>query len=162
MVVEEISYDEFNNLNDEQRMRLSKKQLINLILSGTPNFEGLAIAIRELTGIVEDFKKVTEENSTQIVALKVEVELVKDENRSLSSRINDMEQRSRNKNIEIVGLREPAPNETETSLVLGFIKDAVKVNIEINEVDACHQVPSKRRDNKRIVILALKDRSKHQ
>ena len=155
----EVTIEEFNDLNEEQRMRLNKKQLINLILTANPNIDGLTKAIKELTETVDGFKKQSEENSNSIVALKVQLELAKNESHSLLSRVNQLEQRSRNVNLEITGLRPPNPDETETSLVLEFLKNAAKIEVNKNDVDACHEVPSKRTDNKRIVIIALKNRS---
>ena len=121
-------------------------------------------AIKGLTEMVSEYKRETQENSQKIIELKVEVELLKNENRQIKSdfaaRINNLEQRSRIKNLEVVGLKKPTLLETDTSLTLGFLKDVMEADIDISDVDVIHEVPTKRKDKKRVVVVALKHRCK--
>ena len=111
---------------------------------------------------IVQLKKETEENSKQIVELKVQIEVEKNESRQLikdvSTRLNNLEQRSREKNLEIVGLRVPNELETEISLSLSFLNNVMKANVNTSDVEVAHVVPSRRQDNKRVIVVAFKSR----
>ena len=77
-----------------------------------------------------------------------------------SNRLNQLEQRSRNRNLEIVGLKKPSPSESDSGMTIQFLNDVVKANINSDEIDVLHEVPSKRRDKKRIIIANFKWRSR--
>ena len=108
--------------------------------------------------MIEDYRKECQANSQKIVELKVELELIKNENREIkndfASRINFLEQRSRINNLEVVGLGKPTNLETDTKLTLDFFKEAMEADVEPGDLDALHEVPSKRKDGKRIVGVA--------
>ena len=124
----------------------------------------LTTAVKELTNLVENFRKMQENDSLNIVKMKTEIELLKDENRVLrkefSSRINNLEQRTRINNIEIVGLRKPSLMETDTAITVNFLNEMVEADIKMDDLEALHEVPSKRKDGKRIVIAHFKSRAK--
>ena len=97
----------YKELTEGERKKVKKDVLESLLLESPETDKNLAEAIRKLHELIDDFRKEIRENSTQIVALKAELELVKDNNRQMckefTARINNMEQRSRINNIEIVG-----------------------------------------------------------
>ena len=111
-----------------------------------------------------ELQKETEENSKQIVGLKVQIEMDKNVSREtikdLNSRLNNLEQRSREKNLEIVGLRDPNEVETEMSLAIGFLNNVMKANLNPLDVEVAHVVPSRRQDKKRVIVVAFKFREK--
>ena len=113
---------------------------------------------------IGELRKETEENSKQIVDLKIQMEIDRNESREtikdLSSRLNNLEQRSREKNLEIVGLRVPNEVETEISLALGFLNNVMKANLNATDLEVAHVVPSRRQDNKRVIVVAFKFREK--
>ena len=80
--------------------------------------------------------------------------------RDFSSRINALEQRSRINNIEIVGLKKPSLMETDTTISLQFFNDTVNAGVSSDDIEALHEVPSRRKDNKRIVVVHFKSRHK--
>jgi hypothetical protein len=161
-----ISIKDFKKMTDSDRKKMKKDTIINMILSSTesPEVSDLSVAIKGLTELVKGFKNECEENSLKVIEMKVELEMVKNENRTikkeLSTRINNLEQRSRINNLEVIGLRKPSNLENETVLTLGFLNEIMKAKVDVSDVDALHEVPSKRTDKKRIVVVALKYRSK--
>ena len=161
---EMISIQDFKDLTDSERKKVKKDVLIQIILNTpeSPDFTVLTTAITSLNDMVEGFKKEVACNSAKIVELKCELEVVKDENRKLredfSSRINNLEQRTRVNNVEIVGLRKPTAEESDTSLAINFFKDAMNAEVSENDIEALHEVPSRRKDRKRVVICHFKSR----
>ena len=112
-----------------------KKETLHAIAACTdPALSDLATAIKGLTEMVDEYKKECQANSVKIVELKVELELIKNENREIkedfASRINMLEQRSRINNLEVVGLDKPTELETDTKLTLDFLKEAMKANVD--------------------------------
>ena len=85
---------------------------------------------------------------------------LKDENSKLrkdfSARINNLEQRTRINNVEIVGLEKPSLMVTDATVTLKFFNEKVGLNVCEDEIEALHEVPSKRKDKKRIVIVHFK------
>ena len=68
--------------------------------------------------------------------------------------MNVLEQRSRNASIEVVGLEAPNHNnnENDENKLIGFVNKVLNTNINNNMVASCHMVPSRRKDQKRVVI----------
>ena len=114
--------------------------------------------------IVDSFRKDQIENSTQIVAMKVEIELLKEQNKKMeknfAARLNNLEQRTRINNIEIVGLTKPSPLETDTLVALNLLNNEIGANVQQEEIEALHEVLSKRKDDKRIVVVHFKHRGR--
>ena len=66
---ETISLKAFRELSDIERKRLSRDQLINILLNAEiSEIADLSTAIKNLTEMVEGFKKQQEEDSIKIVA----------------------------------------------------------------------------------------------
>ena len=57
-------------------------------------------------------------------------------------------------------MRVPNELETELSLTLSFLKNIMKANVDASDVEVAHVVPSRRQDNKRVVVVAFKFREK--
>ena len=154
----------YKELTEGERKKVKKDVLESLLLESPETDKNLAEAIRKLHELIDDFRKEIRENSTQIVALKAELELVKDNNRQMckefTARINNMEQRSRINNIEIVGLDKPGVDETDLELSQSFLNDVMEAGIEESDIEALHEVPSRRKDKKRVIICHLKSRKK--
>ena len=92
------------------------------------------------------------------------MEKVKDENakikKDFSSRINALEQRTRINNVEIVGLKKPSLMETDATLSISLINELTEADITSDDIEALHEVPTRRKDNKRIVVVHFKSRNK--
>ena len=160
-----ITLKKFRELTDNERKRFNRDQLISILLNAEmTEISDLSTAIQNLTEMVAGFKKQQEEDSVRIVSLNSSVQLLKDENlkirKELTERINRLEQRTRIINIEIVGLRKPSLMETDTGITLSFLKEKVGVEVTGDEIEALHEVPSRRTDNKRIVIVHFKSRAR--
>ena len=66
---ETISLKAFRELSDIERKRLNRDQLINILLNAEiSEIADLSTAIKNLTEMVESFKKQQEEDSIKIVA----------------------------------------------------------------------------------------------
>ena len=149
---ESITLKTFRELSDIERKRFNRDQLISILLNAEiSEIADLSTAIKNLTEMVAGFKKQQEEDSIKIVALNVSVQQLKDENLKLrndfSARINNLEQRSRINNVEIVGLRKPSLMETDATIALNFFNEVVGADVRQEEIEALHEVPSKRKDN---------------
>ena len=59
-----------------------------------------------------------------------------------------------------MGLPKPTLMETDTSVTVGFLNDHVDVGLGHDEIEALHEVPSRRKDGKRLVIVHFKSRSR--
>ena len=159
------SIEAFRNLSEQERNKFKKQQLIALILNdenhGTAD---LVLAIKELTTLLDTYKKEQASNSAQIVAMKVELELIKDENvklqKSVAARLNNLEQRTRINNLEIVGLKKPSLMETDTGKTLSFLNEEIAPDLSHEEIEALHEVPSRRKDGKRVIVIHFKSRSR--
>ena len=156
--VRPTSIQAYKNLSKAERKTVKKDVLESLILeSPEADNSDLTEAIRKLHGLIDDFKKEIQSNSTQIVALKTELELVKDQNnkmhKELSGRINNLEQRTRINNIEIVGLSKANENEGESDLLVSknFLNSVMEAGITEGDIEALHEVPSRTKDNKRVI-----------
>ena len=154
--------DLMNEVKDNQNRNIQQiNDLRNETETSYFNIKKEAVIYNE--NILE-LRKETEENSKQIVELKVQIEIDKNENREtikdFNSRLNNLEQRSREKNLDIVGLRVPNEVETEMSLAIGFLNNVMKANLNPLDVEVAHVVPSRRQDNKRVIVVAFKFREK--
>ena len=104
-----LSLQSFKNMTDQERKKIKKDDLIKMLLhTEIPDVSDLTVAIRQLTELVDGFRKEQAATSESVIAMKVELEQLRDSNRKMqtefSARINQLEQRSMIKNIEIVGL----------------------------------------------------------
>ena len=161
-----LTVQQFKEMSDVERKKVKRDALVNIIMSTATNPEvnKLSDAIKGLTDLIEGYKKETEENSNSIVKMKVELELLKEENRQVkkdfAERLNNIEQRRPITNLEVVGLEKPSNTETDTLVTLKFFKEAMNADVNESDLDALHEVPSRRRDKKRIIVVAFKFRSK--
>ena len=163
VIMANITIEDFKQMSDAEKRKVKREVLVDLLLKSNDTSD-LTSAIENLNDLLKTYKAEQEDNSKAIVAMKVELELIKEENCKIkddySSRLNQLEQRSRIKNIEIVGLRKPNELESDTSLSVKFLKEVVGADVDTSDIDACHEVPSRRHDKKRVVIVAFKFRCK--
>ena len=155
----------FKEISEQDRNKFKKDQLIQLILHvESPDIADLSVAIKGLTELLADFQKQQQEDSRTIVAMKVDIEVLRDENRKLrhemSACLNNLEQRARINNVEIVGLRAPTLMETDTNVALNFLNETLEAGVVPEEIEALHPVPSKRQDKKRIFVIHFKFRAR--
>ena len=142
-----ISIKDIKEMSEADRKKISKDRLLQVILNSNVNDDtsGLTVAVNELKLLLQVYKREVEENSKSIVELKVEVETLKNEKRvfenDMSARINSLEQRSRIKNLEIVGLRKPNEqdeSETDKSLSINFLNTIMWANVDESDLDVVH------------------------
>ena len=165
MELDKITLKSFRELPELERKRFNRDQLITILLNAEiSDMADLTTAIKNLSQMVTEFKNQQEADSQKIVELNTSVQLLKDENsklrREFSQRINNLEQRTRINNIEIVGLKKPSLMETDAAIAIDFLNTQVGVEVDQSDIEALHEVPSKRKDEKRIVIVHFKSRNK--
>ena len=160
-----ITLQQFKEMLPQERKKIKKEEMMEILLNcEVPEMSDLTLAIKQLTGLVDGYREEQKEHSQLIVQLKTDVELLKNEcsilKRDLALRINNLEQRTRICNIEIVGLAKPTLMETDTSVVINFLNNQAEVDLQEDEIEALHEVPSRRKDGKRLVIVHFKSRSR--
>ena len=115
---------------------------------------GFKETINELNEMIKSFKDEVSKNTNVIIKIHTEKILATEEINELKKRVNVLEQRSRNASIEVVGLEAPNHNnnENDENKLIGFVNKVLNTNINNNMVVSCHMVPSRRKDQKRVVI----------
>ena len=99
-----------------------------------------------------DSDTLVKDNSTKIVQLSVSNAQIADQNKSLITGADRTEQYLRVNNVEIVGLTAATPESSDETNVLNFFNEILEVNISTDDIDICHEIPSKRRDKKLVII----------
>ena len=153
-------------MSPTERNKLKKMDLINAILNmEEADLTSLNDSIKTLTLMIKNFQTEIVENSNKIITLQTEKTLMQYNIKILTAEIEDLnvcmnesEQRSRVNNIEIVGLRMPKETETDESLLIDFSKDILGLTFVADHFQAVHEVPTKRKDQKRVVIAAFVNR----
>ena len=165
---EESNYDikTIKEISVSERLKLKRHELLSTILhTSNVDFEMLNDSIKELTKIVIKYKAEVESNSPKLIKLNTEKTVMEGEIKQLRLDVsdllrgmNDSEQRSRITNVKIVGLHAPSVSETDESVFINFCNDVLEVELAESDFEAVHVVPSKRKDNKHVVIASCKSR----
>lgn len=114
----------------------------------------------QLKKLQSDMQNVSDQantNSDTIATLQIENEQKTLEINNLINKFNRMDQYSRNKNIEIHGLKEE--NEENLHLKVEAIAKILRIpNFIVNEIDAIHRLPAKNRNLPRPIIVQFNRR----
>ena len=147
-----LSIGLIKSMDECQRKKLRVEELITVILASDNDkcelFNTLNESAKSLNDTIITFREEVSNNSTQIVTLNSEILLLQQENNILKTDIEDMQHRSRSNNIEIVGLPDPREDSSDESISELGLKD-----FPSEYIDACHVVPTRRKDGKRVVSV---------
>ena len=84
--------------------------------------------------------------------LKDQVQRLHGPNMYLENGLHDLQQFSRRNNLEISGLEECKDSGEEEAKPLEFFHE-LGVTIEAGDIEACHRIPTKRKDKKKPLIV---------
>ena len=121
-------------------------------------FNTLNESVKSLNDIIITFRGEVPNNSTQIVTLNFEILLLQQENNILKTDIEDMQCRSRSNNIEIVGIPDPRQDSSDESMAIKLFSELGLKDFPSEYIDACHVVPTHRKDGKRVVVCRFVSR----
>lgn len=158
--------DDLRNLTTSDWKNVRKQQIIDLIVNSpveSGNVGDLHVAVVNLTKTVTDLRKDLSDYhdeqvkiSTTIVSLTSQNRLLEDKVKNLEYKVAEFEQRSRIKNVEIIGLTGTSDEENETQALELFA--SMGVPMDAMDIEACHVVPTRRRDKRAPVIVAFANR----
>lgn len=160
------SLDELRKLSASDWKNVRKQQIIDLIANSPQepdNSNDLRAAVEKLTKTVNDLRtdlsSYHDEQvkiSTTIVSLTSQNRLLVDQVNILEHKVAEFEQRSRIKNVEIIGLTGKTDDENESQALELF--ESMGVPMDAMDIEACHVVPTRRRDKRAPVIVAFANR----
>ena len=170
-------WDFVQNIKEMQprdRAKLRAEDLINLILQ-LPNtdllskFADIHARILDLSSAFEISKIHVQENTASIKTLTESNASLKNDNADLKSElavlkseVNEVQQYLRVNNLEVVGLQEPDEDTCDEENLLRVFKslDHEEFGREFvkEDIDISHVVPSKRKDERRVVIVKFLSR----
>ena len=151
-----------------ERGKLLKDDLINLILQlselsapSLESFNALSIKVEGLVNTCSFFQSQVVDNSASLRNLEKINDSLSAQNKILceqmkvgNKEINNVNQYLRVDNNEVVGLPTTGENEHDEDLLLDCV-NAMNLDrepLEKKDIDICHQIPTRRKDQKRIVI----------
>ena len=144
------------DLPESELSRLSVKEPMKAIKTAPwlkDIIEGLQNDLREY----QNQQKVISGDLFELAAdnarLKDEVQrLVHGANMYLENCLHDLQQYSRRNSLEISGLQECRDSGEEEAKLLEFLHE-LGVTIEAGDIEACHRIPTKRKDKKKPLIV---------
>ena len=163
-IMSDLTPSKIKDMTQRQREKLKAEDLLSVIMNYQPEssvqITKLTESIDALSKTIHDLCRETRENSSKIVELNVsniklnkEIESLKEEISANKKQIERAEQYSRINNVEIVGLN--SDGKSDEDAVLNFFSTVLDVSVDKNEIDACHQIPSKRKDCKMLKFVNL-------
>ena len=153
----ELSIGLIKSMDHSQRKKLRAEELITVILASDNDkcelFNTLNESVKSLNYTIITFREEVSNNSTQIVTLNSEILLLQQENNILKTDIEDMQHRSRSNNIDIAGLPDPRQDSSDESMAIKLFSELGLKDFPSEYIDACHVVPTRRKDSKRVVSV---------
>ena len=153
---------ELQDLPESELARLSVKELVKAIKTAPrlkDIIEGLQNDLREYQNqqkvISGDLVELAAENAR----LKDGVQRLHGANMYLENGLHDLQQYSRRNNLERSGLQECKDSGEEEAKLLEFFHE-LGVTIEAGDIEACHRIPTKRKDKKKPLIVRFVNRRK--
>lgn len=139
-----------NKMTDLDSIKSNIEELIKNFSFLSEKYDVLLTKIDNNNEIIKDqCKTINEIKKSNIVKDQVI--------KNLSEKVDNLEQYTRNKNIEIVGLNE-IPGENCKQLVVDIAKK-LNLNINIDEVDVAHRVKSLKNNKSKNIIAQFKSRT---
>ena len=152
----ELSIDLIKSMDERQRKKLRAEELLTVILASDnvkyELFNTLNESVKSLNDTIITFREEVSNNSTQIVTLNSKILLLQQENNILRTDIEDIHRRSRSNNIEIVGLPDPRQDSSDESMAMELFSELGLSDFQSDYIDACHVVPTRRKDGRKIVV----------
>ena len=162
----DLSFSKIKEMTQRQREKLKAEELLNLILNYEPPSAVLLNKLNDnitaLSQTIRDLGRETRLNSDKIIELNVanvqmtkNIEYLNNELSDYKDKLNQAEQYLRVNNVEIAGL--PSGDDDERT-ALDFFNNVLEVAIKKEDIDICHKIPSKRKDNKNVLICKFLSR----
>ena len=157
----ELSIDLIKSMDERQRKKLRAEELLIVILASDnvkyELFNTLNESVKSLNDTIT-FREEVSNNSVQIVTLNSKILLLQQENNILKTDIEDIHRRSRSNNIEIVGLPDPRQDSSDESMAMELFNELGLSDFQSDYIDACHVVPARRKDGRRVVVCRFVSR----
>ena len=143
-------------MDECHRKKLCADELLTVILASaeekTDMWNNLNTSIVNLNDTIKSFRKEVENNLMQIVSLTSKILLLEEENKQIKTDIEDSQRRSRINNIEVIGLPNPNGTLMDEAMTLDVLNNSLGLNHASIDIEACHVVPSKQKDGKRVTV----------
>ena len=107
--------------------------------------------------MINSFREEVINNSTQLVTLNSKIILLEEENKKFKMDMEDSQRRLRLNNVEVISLSNPYGILTDESMTLEVL-NSIGLNLTPVDIEACHVVPSKRKDGKRVKVCRVLSR----
>lgn len=156
-----LTIQSIKDMNDEQRSLLMAEDLIKLILSldVSPKIEtDISDKVNRLATIIELTQQEARYNTAAILNLTSCNEKLETENIKLGTAVTELrreidaiQQYMRVDNVEVVGLPVDKINNDDEGMLLDLF-DNMNLEIRSCDIDICHEVNTRRKDGKRVVI----------
>ena len=117
----------------------------------------LNTSIVKLNDTINSFREEVINNYTQLVTLNSKIILLEEENKKFKMDIEDSQRRSRLNNVEVISLPNPNGILTDESMTLEVL-NLIGLNLTPVDIEACHVVPSKRKDGKCVTVCRFLSR----
>ena len=153
---------ELQDLPESELARLSVKELVNAITTA-PKLKDVITGLQNDLREYQDQQKAISSYLVKLTAdnakLTNDVERLPEKNSFLENGLHDLQQYSRWNNLEISGLAECRDSDKEETRLLEFFQE-LGVTIYTEDIEACHQILTKRKDRKKPLIVRFINRRK--
>ena len=158
--MEGLTVESYRSMSEAERKKVKKDQLENIILNIVPVGKEIIELRKSIDSLREDilsYRKEQVESSKIVTELVVANVRLEDNNKKLTQEVRDLQQYTRRNNIEIVGLQEGQNSAEDEKNALKLFK---KIGVEVKDTDieACHRIPTKRKDKVHPVIVRFVSR----
>ena len=160
------------SMPQSKRNKIPKDELLSLICQlpdEVPSMESFKELNNKVEGLINTcsfFQSQAVDNSACIRNLEKTVQSLQSNNAALHNdvaclnvEINSIQQYLRVDNVEVIGLPLPQENVSDADLLVKCFKDLdLEHELLKEDIDICHEVPSRRKDKKRVVIRKFMSR----
>ena len=158
----DLTINQIKSMDDRQRKKVRSEELLTVILTSDNEkselYNTLNESVKSLNDTIAAFREEVATNSTKIIALNSKIILLEQDNNMLKSEIEDVQRRSRFKNIEIVGLPEPQPNSSDENMAIQLFGELGVKDFRSEDIEAWHVVSTRRKDGERVVVCRFVSR----
>ena len=158
-----VNFEPANEMSKLNESIIALSETVNFLRNemkdNTAQITHLSTLNENLSETINNMSAQIKDNSTKIVQLSVKTAQLNDKTVqlndlciSLTADAERVDQYLRVNNVEIVGLATSTKEISDEDNALNFFKEVLEVPISPDEIDICHEVPSKRRDRKNVVI----------
>ena len=161
-----VTLDDLRKYTDADLKNINKQKIIEIIRNSpappevstdlSSDIKSLTAAIAALQKDLATFKADQKATSATVVDLNAKCVLLEERYRVLENKMLDLEQRSRVLNVGVVGINGKSDDENEDQALSLF--EEMGVPMTAMDIEACHVVPTRRRDKRAPVIVAFTNR----